>query len=411
MGAGHPQIPAGWPPFVALGIVVVLSVGAVVVDLVVDRETAARTDELVDDALRSVTLADDMRSQAHRLERARRRDRIEAILAQLAYDAREFDPLANGPSEREEWGLLRVMLAALRDRPQTQLYVGAIETSIDRIVEINRQQATNAVAAIRAAQRDGIWVDTGAGLVTLGLAAIVALWLRRAMRSERALVTAHLELVEEQRRELEAFAGRVAHDLRGPLAPVRGYADMIAETTPAARGLAMRIQRATDRMSAIIDDLLALSMSGHPGAGETAVAPVVHEVVDELDLAHAHIALELADCAARCTPSVLHQIIGNLVHNAIKYRAPDRRLELAISCTRHDGMVDVAIADNGIGMDTDTAAHVFEPFFRARSVAAVPGHGLGLAIVKRTVDALGGTCVLDSAVDRGTRVTVRLPAA
>ncbi len=409
-------VPKGWPAFVALAAVVAMSLVVVVIDLAVDRQTADQTAKLVDDALRSVTLVEDMRSQAHALAVTRDPQRRAAILAQLGFDVREYDPLADFEGERAEWLRLQELLSAfqreqLRGTAPTE--IPEIEASVDRIVEINRRQAASFEASISEAHRQGIVVNATGGVITLMLAVAIGLWLLRAIHRQRSLLHTHLAMLDDRSRELEAFAGRVAHDLRGPLSPLRGYADLLAEQVPAARPTADRIGQATDRMSSIIDDLLSLSVSGHPGPGETAVAPIVREVVDELGptLAEADLALELADCAAQCSPSVLHQLVGNLVSNAIKYRSPARPLELAISCATHDDMVEVEIADNGIGMDEDAASHAFEPFYRARTARVIPGHGLGLAIVKRTVDALGGTCVLASEVDRGTRVTLRLPAA
>jgi signal transduction histidine kinase len=107
---------------------------------------------------------------------------------------------------------------------------------------------------------------------------------------------------------------------------------------------------------------------------------------------------------------VLTQVLRNLIANSAKYRSPERSLALHIDAHRAGSEVEIAIGDNGIGMDDETARRAFEPFFRAR-MARVGGHGLGLAIVKRTVDALGGTCSLTSARDHGTEVKIRLPAA
>ena len=338
------------------------------------------------------------------------------ILSQLAADVRDYDPLADFEGEHEEWLHLQDLLA----RFQAELAHGSmptespeIEASVDRIVEINRRQAESFERSVNDAQRQGILVDLVSGLVTLALAVAIGLWLLRSLQRQRSLLHTHLAMLDDRSHELEAFAGRVAHDLRGPLGPIRGYADLLAEQIPDAGPTAKRIGQATDRMSTIIEDLLSLSVSGHPSIGETMVAPIVREVVDELgpNLADAALDLKLDDGAAQCSASVLHQLVGNLVSNAIKYRSPARPLELAITCATHDDIVEVAIADNGIGMDEDSASHAFEPFYRARASRVIPGHGLGLAIVKRTVDALGGSCILRSELDRGTRVTLRLPAA
>jgi len=166
-------------------------------------------------------------------------------------------------------------------------------------------------------------------------------------------------------------------------------------------------------MATIIDDLLALSMSGKPPAGEVAVDDATHELIEELTplLNDAHIETSLPHTTAACAPGVFHQILRNLITNSIKFRAPERQLHIEIDARRLDDTIEIAVADNGIGMSEEVIDRAFDPFFRGRTAKAVPGHGLGLAIVKRTVEALGGTCKLESELGCGTRVVLRLPAA
>jgi signal transduction histidine kinase len=164
------------------------------------------------------------------------------------------------------------------------------------------------------------------------------------------------------------------------------------------------------------------------GRGE--VAAVVREVLDDLgpDLRDAEVTLEIVECATACTPSVLAQLVRNVVGNSIKYRGTDRPLQVSIDArpcppapdpavaepqrapddTR---LIEIVVTDNGVGMTREAAARAFDPFYRASATSRLPGHGLGLAIVKRTVDAMGGDCQLTSTPNQGTRVTLHLPAA
>ena len=411
-----PRMLRAWPAFVALGVVVMLSLGMVGLDLVEDRAIASRTTELAGNALRSIQLVDDMRSQVHALAQpGDRTQRLVAARARLAYDAREYDPLATWPGEREEWTRLQQQLAPLLQPSSSTTPVDStIEGTLDRLVDINQREALAMRDELAGVFRTGLLVDLAGVTAAIALALIVGGLLSRALRRQHVLLAAHLALLEDRRRELEAFAGRVAHDLRGALAPVRMAADIVArEVSPDLKPLVERIARGSVHMTAIIDDLLALSVSGHPGIGEADVAPVLRDVVDDLrpELEGADVALDLHDGRVRCSRSVLHQLVANLVVNAAKYRSPARRLAVAVGCTRADDTVEIDIEDNGIGMDAETAAHVFEPLFRGRMVRHLPGSGLGLAIVKRTVDALGGTCSVRSVPDRGTRISLRLPAA
>jgi two-component system OmpR family sensor kinase len=400
----------GWPVLIGLGVVVALAIGTLVVEIVVDRETGDRTAALVDNSLQSVALADDLRYQAHRLANPRLDPHaLGAIIAQIEIDAAAYDPLADGDGEREAWNELRDQLGRLsRGEP----VVNDIEKSIATIIEINRREAASFVSQIHDIHRNGIWVDVGAGVLTAFVAIAIGVVLLRLLRRERELTAMHLASLDERARELEAFAARVSHDLKGPLAPIALAADVLSHSgsheviEPAAR-----IHRGVDRMVALIDDLLALSVSGRPPPGKAPIEPVVRELLDELEpqLGGADVEVSVGDCTAACSPNVLTQVLRNLIANSAKYRSPERSLALHIDAHRAGGHVEIAVGDNGIGMDDETMRRAFEPFFRART--RVAGHGLGLAIVKRTIDALGGSCSLTSARDHGTQVTIRLPAA
>jgi signal transduction histidine kinase len=236
--------------------------------------------------------------------------------------------------------------------------------------------------------------------------------LLRSHRGQRELLATHLASQDQRARELEAFAARVAHDLKGPLSPILIASEVLStHKDPEVLCMSQRIRRGTTRMTQLIDELLSLSVSGHPSRGKTEVAPVVTELLEELQpaLGDAKVDVAVADCTAACPSEVLSLVLRNLVGNASKYRSPERRLELHIDAACENGHVKIAIGDNGMGMDDETREHAFDPFFRAKAARGVEGHGLGLAIVKRTVEALGGSCLLDTALGQGTTVTLELP--
>ena len=413
-------VPAAWPPFVALAVVVVLSISTLAVDLVVDQRTADTTARLTENSLRSIALADDLRYQAYRLSTANLTpDQIQSIAEQIDSDARAYEPLATYLGEAAEWNRLQGLLAHLQhEQPlpttgSSATLISEIENSIAKLVAINQAEAHRDASTIGTAHSGGLAIDAVVGAITLILVALVALALLRALRRQRALLRVHLASLGERNRELNAFAARTAHDLKGPLSPLKGYADLLSLRDEAeVREVAKRISRATERMNGIIEDLLELSVHGKPPAGQVTVTPVVLELLDELraDLRDVEVKLELTECTTACSAGTLAQILRNVIGNALKYRSPDRRLLLRISARRADDQIELAVSDNGIGMDAETAAHAFEPLYRGPG-ASSPGHGLGLAIVKRTVTAIGGTVELSSTKNEGTRVTVRVPAA
>jgi signal transduction histidine kinase len=106
-----------------------------------------------------------------------------------------------------------------------------------------------------------------------------------------------------------------------------------------------------------------------------------------------------------CAPSQLNQVFLNLINNAAQ--AMDGRGLIQITTRQVDAYVEVAIRDNGSGMDEDTRAHIFEPFFTTKAVGK--GTGLGLSIVFRIIEDHGGTIQVESELGKGTEFVVRLP--
>jgi signal transduction histidine kinase len=421
MDATPPAVPRAWPILAALGMVALLVVGTVGVDLVVARRVAHRTGEIVENSQRSVELVDDLRAQSHRLlDRALSPVERRLVTRRIAEDGRAFDPLATSRGEREEWNRLRAALGELESRagegsPDERL-ARQIAESIDRLVVINREAAHAQADAIRDVHTKAIAVDASVGALTMVVLSAIALILFRVVNRQRALNAQHIEILRERNRELDAFAGRAAHDLRQPLNPIRGYADLLLggnEPPDEIREMASRIRIAVDRMSRVVDDMLELSRAGRPTRGEASPSSVGAEVLEELgpDLMGVDLQTELTDERVACAPGVLAQILRNLVGNALKFRSRQRKLRLHLQAAARPDAVEVVLEDNGLGMDAESAAHAFEPYYRGRTDREVPGHGLGLAIVERATRALGGSCALTSEPDRGTRIVVRLPRA
>ena len=400
-------------PMIALAIVALISILSVVSSTVLWNRTITRT-AVVDNSIRSLRIVGDLHSDATRLATANGANRRERE-AQMAIDLQRFEPLVTG-AELTAWVDLRKVFArataAPLDTPERGARLDHLEDSVDRLAAINERAALRAMERIGDTHRSGMIFAVVLGIVAIVVTGGLALVLIRVLRRQRRLIERDLANLHERNRELDAFAARTAHDLRGPLAPIAGYADLVAAGAPveAARA-AMKIRTAATTMSSIIENLLALSAAGHLPLGDADPASVSRAVVDELkaELADAEVVLDLEPGRVACAPNVLGQLLRNLLSNASKYRSPSRRLEVTIEGKVKGRWFELAVADNGVGLANELRAQVFEERFRATSTAARPGHGLGLAIVKRTVDALGGSCALTSEVDVGTRVVLRLP--
>ena len=412
--------PRSWPVLVALAAVAALVAVMLLVDVVVAQRVARRTAEIVENSQRSIELVDDLRAQAHRLVvPGRTPDEIRGILARIRADGVAYDPLANYQGEHDEWLHLQAALARLgaaveSGQSDTKDLVVAVGGSIDRLVDINRDAAHFSAEQIRGVHEKAVYADASVGALTLLLVTLIVVVLLRVLARQRALTAQHIALLDERNRDLDAFAGRAAHDLRGPLNPIRGYADLLMsgqEPPEEIRQMASRIRIAVDRMSRVVDDMLELSRAGRPGQGEASLSAVGVEVIDELgpELLGVEVDNRLGDTRVACAPGVLASIVRNLVGNAIKFRSRQRKPRVQLTSHVEDGVVEMVVEDNGVGMDEESAAHAFEPHWRGRTDREVPGHGLGLAIVERATRAVGGSLSLTSAPDRGTKISVKLP--
>src|SRR5262249_32622589 len=124
----------------------------------------------------------------------------------------------------------------------------ATDTDIARLIEISRHGADQALAQIDALQRSSIEFLAGLALIGIVLTLIVGTWATRlVLRRERELQR-YSTALEDRNRDLDAFAGRVAHDLRGPLTTVSLAAGRLSERAPEEAGTTALLQRAVKRM-------------------------------------------------------------------------------------------------------------------------------------------------------------------
>ena len=392
-------VPRNWPVLTALGLVAVLIAATIAVDLVAGQRVANRTSEIVENSQRSVELVDDLREQSHQLVNPNiSAEELVAATKQIRVDVKAFDPLATSIGEREEWNQLQALLAQLehavetRDRPSLVGIGKAVAGSIDKLVVINREAAHAQAEAIRGTHHQAILADGSVGALTLALVTAITWILLRVLGRQRALIARHIEVLDdrnqvldERNRELDAFAARAAHDLRSPMNPIRGYADLLLggqERPEEIREMASRIRIAVDRMGRVVDDMLELSRAGRPTAGIASPSVVGADVLEELgpDLMGAEVHTELTGERIDCAPSVLEQILRNLIGNAVKFRSRQRPLVLRLAATVQNGHVELRLQDNGVGMDADSAAHAFEPYYRGThrprgaGARARPGH-------------------------------------
>lgn len=309
------------------------------------------------------------------------------------------------------------------------------ELYVDSRIEVVRDAARRAAA--RAA-RLVIVVACGAVLLAGALGVLLTRTLHKLYhaaeerlalfaREERARNEAeearrHLaetvERLEQVNADLDAFAGRIAHDLRNLLTPIALVPDRLRSANdPESRArIAASLERSVTRASAILEGLLAFSRAGRPGqtARAASVRDVVAQVEEELDSVaaglHAEMTTELEDAIVAVAPELLHVVVLNLVGNALKYLAESRERRVEIRASRtSEAFVELSVTDTGPGIPESARGRIFEPFYRVPGTVA-PGTGLGLATVRRIVTAHRGRIECVSEAGRGTTFRVWLPA-
>lgn len=226
------------------------------------------------------------------------------------------------------------------------------------------------------------------------------------------------EEAEEANRLKSIFLANASHALLTPLSGMLSLVDALrARKIEGTREILARIRRSGEHLRETIDGLLDLSKIQSGGAGINVqpinVAEVVFESA-ELFRGQAEekgltfvVNVPSAPVELDADPSALRRIVSNLVSNAIKYTASGR---VSVGLVDAPDAAVLTVEDTGAGIDGDFLPQLFEPFTRASGRGLTDeGTGLGMAIAKRLVDALGGTIEVDTEVDAGTTLTVRLP--
>src|SRR6266508_4175598 len=381
-------------------------------------------------------------ASAHRSERARVAGRVAAAVGTAYADA-------NG------WAGADLSTAsAIADAAGARLVVpdtagGGV---IEALVVVAGQRVGTVRLAFTAAATGGrtvawSWV-IGAALVALAAALAVSGYVARRMtrpllalaaaarrfaagdRAARARVDAPGELgevahafdtmadevvrAETVRRRL---AADVAHELRTPLAALQAGLEELRDglRNPDTPRLAA-LHDQTLRLGRVVQDLADLSAAESAALSlrpaDTDLAEVAHAALaaqrPQLDAAGLRLDADLATpVPVRADPDRIHQAIGNLLANAVRYCRPGDRV--TVRAHPEDGSAVLTVADTGPGIPADDLPHVFDRPWRGQDARSVAGSGIGLAVVRELVTAHGGTVTAQSPPGGGTTVTIRLP--
>ncbi len=292
-----------------------------------------------------------------------------------------------GYSEAELLNLTLEEITHPEDRDRTSLHYGEIYTGQREVLHYEK----------RYLRKDGqvVWGHASVACVlNSDNQAIYCIGLVQDI-TERVHMEGELR---KANRELDAFVHTVSHDLRTPLTPIIGYAELLQvmyreSLDDQALGFLAEIVRQAERMLSLLEDLLSLAKMGflerpaEPVDGNEVVQEVLSGLASRL--AEAGMTLETGLLPRLQVPkTVLFQVFDNLIGNAIRYAGPGGSIE--VQGERQGERVRFSIRDHGPGIPEEEHSRVFDLFYRGSTSEEIEGTGVGLASVQKIAHLYGG---------------------
>ncbi|MDX2170191.1 MAG: ATP-binding protein, partial [Deltaproteobacteria bacterium] len=238
---------------------------------------------------------------------------------------------------------------------------------------------------------------------TAGLVLATIIFWRLSSRAERLQ-----EAVERDRRlaSLGEMSAVLAHEIRNPLASLKGHGQLLLESLPgddARRERAEWVVRETARLESLCEDLLSLVRATRVAPIEVDPAALLREAAE--GVGGAPIALDVGGAPPRwpLDPVRMHQVLANLLRNAVQ-ASPDGAPVAASVGVAHGALL-FTVRDRGRGVPPGEEARIFEPFHTTRT----RGTGLGLAVARRIVELHGGSIAVGNPPGGGAEFQVRIP--
>jgi PAS domain S-box-containing protein len=217
----------------------------------------------------------------------------------------------------------------------------------------------------------------------------------------------------EKLAEIGQLAAGVAHEIRNPLAGIRGAIEVLNENTLPAdvrQQLMVEILQRVDRLNHAVQDLLEFAKPMSPSKTQISLNDLLESVIQ--GLMHDPLLHEIevvkhirSQAVVNTDPTLVERIITNIFLNAVQ--AMEHRGRLDITLDQKDELALIAFTDSGPGIRAEHLDRIFNPFFTTRA----KGSGLGLALCKKYMEELGGTIKVKSELGKGSTFLVYLPSA
>ena len=315
--------------------------------------------------------------------------------------------------------LIDEKMNVLEMNPAAQHLTGAAEDFKGKAMEslIRNQDVVNIAGACLSkqdTQEAAICLDTEKGIYYFIYATYINGTVLMVMND-----ISGMKQMDEMRKE---FSMNVSHELKTPVTSIMGYVDTllsIYQEHPEKIGNFLEIiKKQSERLAGIIEDLLTLSrtessfirLEKERIPARSLIELCIAEYADQAAQKHTKIKVDMPeDIMLLAHPVLAQQAIGNLLDNAVKYSG--KNAVVIIHVKQSDGFTEIAVEDNGPGIEEKNLGQIFEKFYRVNKEVSrsLGGTGLGLSIVKQVAITHGGKVSVESTVGKGTVFTIYFP--
>ncbi len=214
------------------------------------------------------------------------------------------------------------------------------------------------------------------------------------------------------------FIANVSHEMKTPLAVMQNYGMLLQKPDLSedqrieyAKGVTDGARRMADMMTNILKLNRLENQQIFPQTEAFDLGEQICECLLQYENVWEQKEIEIEtdiaeDVKVKADAELLFLVWNNLFSNAFKFTEPGGRVTVRLEATEHQATVTVA--DTGCGMTPEVGAHIFEKFYQGDTSHSIQGNGLGLALVKRVIDIMQGEISVESAVEKGTKFTVRI---
>ncbi len=226
--------------------------------------------------------------------------------------------------------------------------------------------------------------------------------------------------IEEKNRDLEDFSYMISHDLKSPIFTIKGMLQVLQEDLKVTEEspeyeVFQHMNNAITREEQLVQSVVDYSKIGRGNKVdedidlEALLNDIKNELKPRLAEAGCELNINVEVKELRSDRLKLYQILSNLIGNAIKYRSPERKLEISVSTEQISSrMLQISVKDNGLGIPENRLTAIFRPFQRAHG-RDIEGSGIGLACVKKLTTLLDGYVTVESEEGEGSCFKVALP--